>query len=130
MCTIKFKAEKETKNTVMFTEILEGNLNNPVIGNVYFQKEALKSADWTEGKLLELTINVIDEAIAEGATTAAQKYAAQTAKYKEAQEKKKAAKKAPAKKTAPAKAAPAKKAAAKTTGKAKATRTRKAAPKK
>lgn len=127
MCTIKFKAERETKNTVMFTEILEGNLNNPVVGNVYFQKEALKSADWTEGKLMELTFRVIDNDVTDGATTAAEKYAAQTAKYKEAQAKKKAAKKAPAKKVATAKATATKKAAPKAAGKAKATRTRKAA---
>lgn len=126
MCKIKFKAERETKNTIMFTEILEGNMTNPVIGNVYFQKEALKTADWVEGKLIELTINVVDDNTAEGTTTAAEKYAAKTAAYKERQAKKKAP---AAKKAAPAKAAATKKAAPKATkaaGKAKTTRARKA----
>ena len=119
MCKINFKPEKETKNTIMFSEILEGNMTNPVIGNVYFQKESLKTMDWKEGKCISLTIAVTDEAPAEGSTTAAEKAKAATAKFKEARA---------AKKTA-AKKASVKKAAAKTGGKtmaAKAVKTGKA----
>ncbi len=107
MCTIKFTPERETKNAIRFTEILEGNMNNPVMGSVYFQKEALKAKGWVEGKCITLTVDIVDETPAEGSTTAAAKNEENIRKYKEAQAAKKAAKKAPAKK-APAKKAPAK----------------------
>ena len=133
MCTIKFTPERETKNAIRFTEILEGNMNNPVMGSVYFQKEALKAKGWVEGKCITLTVDIVDETPAEGSTTAAAKNEENIRKFKEAQAKKKAAKKAPAKKT-PAKSAPkqeakapartAKKAPARTAKKAPARKTR------
>ena len=68
-------------------------MNNPVMGSVYFQKEALKAKGWVEGKCITLTVDIVDETPAEGSTTAAAKNEENIRKFKEAQAKKKAAKK-------------------------------------
>lgn len=126
MCKVTFAMERETKNTVRFTEVLQGKMTNPVVGTIYIQKDALKAKGWEDGKGITIDIGLAEDVKMEGVTTAAEKNAAATAKYKEAQAKKKAVKKAPAKKAA-TKAAPAKKTPAKAAGKAKTTRTRRAA---
>lgn len=56
MCKIKFVAEKETKNTVRFTEVLEGKLTNPAIGTIYVPKETLKAMGWNDGDDIEIDI--------------------------------------------------------------------------
>ena len=109
MCKINFTMERETKNTVRFTEVLGGKLTSPVIGTIYIQKETLKAMDWKEGMDIALSVGIAEEAHEEGVLTAAAKAQAATAKYKE--EKQKAKK---ARKSAPAKKAPAKKASKKT----------------
>lgn len=133
MCTIKFAPERDTKNAMRFTEVLEGNMTNQIMGSVYFQKDAAKAKGYKEGQYMEVTVRFIDPEPADGATTFAAKNEENIRKYKEAQAKKKAAKKVPAKK-APAKSAPkqeakaptrtAKKAPAKTAKKAPERKTR------
>ena len=101
MCEIKFTMEKETKNTVRFTEVLEGKLTNPAIGTIYIPKETLKTMGWKDGDDISIDIsNAGKPSTTKGHKTAAEK-----------------AKEAPAKKATKA-------------GKTTATKAAKAAPKK
>ena len=54
---VKFVVEKETKNTIRFTEQVEG-LDSPAIGILYVQKHALKEIGYTEGAGLVVTLEV------------------------------------------------------------------------
>lgn len=58
-CKIKLTPEKETRNTVRFTEVLEGKLTNPVIGTLYVPKETLKSMGWADGDDIAVDIEAI-----------------------------------------------------------------------
>lgn len=126
MCTVNLVAEKETKNTIRFTEVLKNDRDVALMGNgtVYLNREVLKTEGFDEDKMVRITIEIVPKETAEGTTTAAAKNEATTAKYKKAQEKKKAAKKAPAKKEAKAPAKKEAKAPAKTTKKAPARKSR------
>lgn len=57
MCKITMTAERTTKNTVRFTEVLEGKLTNPVIGTIYVPKDTLKALSWAEGDDITLEIS-------------------------------------------------------------------------
>ena len=50
-----FQVEKETKNTIRYTEVAEGQ--PPVIGTVYVQKWALKETP----KTIKLTLESVEE---------------------------------------------------------------------
>lgn len=77
MCKVTFTAEKATKNTVRFTEVLEGKLTNPVIGTVYIPKETLKAKGWSDGDDITLDLEIAGKpGQTEGRTTAAAKAAA------------------------------------------------------
>ena len=60
MKTIKFAQEKVTKNTVRFTEVVDG-MDSPAIGTLYVQKHALKEIDYEEGQQLSVTLEVGDD---------------------------------------------------------------------
>lgn len=55
---ITFTKERETKNTIRFTEVLEDELDTPVIGTLYVAKSALKSLGWKDGRDLSMTLSV------------------------------------------------------------------------
>lgn len=76
MCKITLTAEKTTKNTVRFTEVLEGKLTNPVIGTLYVPKETLKAMSWNDGDDLTVDIAVAGKPKNKNRTTAAEKAAA------------------------------------------------------
>ena len=74
MCKITLTSERTTKNTVRFTEVLEGKLTNPVIGTLYVPKETLKAMSWNEGDDITVDIAVAGKPTStEGRTTAAEK---------------------------------------------------------
>lgn len=58
MCKITMTAEKTTKNTVRFTEVLEGKLTNPVIGTVYIPKDTLKAMGWEDGADITMEFSI------------------------------------------------------------------------
>ena len=127
MFTVNVVAEKETKNTIRFTEVLKNKRDVAMLGNgtVYLNREALKAQGFDENSMVKVTIEVVPKETAEGTTTAAAKNEAATEKFKKAQAKKKAAKaapkrtrKAPAKKEAEAPAKQKAKTPAKTAKKA------------
>ena len=60
MCTILLKAEKNTKNKIRFIELADGNLNAPVIESTYVPKSTLKVLGFEDGKLLEISMRVVD----------------------------------------------------------------------
>lgn len=53
---VKFRMEKETKNTIRFTEILENELDAPKVGTIYVPKSTLGSISWADGK--ELIVDI------------------------------------------------------------------------
>jgi len=53
---IKFIKEKETKNTIRFTEVAEGEEN--AVRTIYVPKDTLKTIGWAEGKNLVIELNV------------------------------------------------------------------------
>ena len=99
MCKITLTAEKETKNTVRFTEVLEGKLTNPVIGTLYIPKETLKTMGWEEGDDITIDLATAGKPKAGKRTTAAEKTAA-TREAAKAKSAKVAAKKTTGKTTA------------------------------
>ena len=52
-----FTKEKETKNTIRFTENTEGQ-SETVLGTVYVPKSSLKEIGWSEGKNLVIELSV------------------------------------------------------------------------
>ena len=73
MCKVTMVAEKTTKNTVRFTEVLEGKLTNPVIGTMYVPKDTLKAMAWEEGADITLEISPAGKHDGEKRKTAAEK---------------------------------------------------------
>jgi hypothetical protein len=55
---LTFKQERDTKNTIRFTEVVEDELDAQKIGSIYLSKPALKELGWTRGASLELTVSV------------------------------------------------------------------------
>lgn len=53
---VTMEMEKATKNTIRFTEVLENELDAPVIGTIYVPKTTLKSIGWKEGDKLTVTV--------------------------------------------------------------------------
>ena len=96
MCKITLTQEKVTKNTVRFTEVLEGKLTNPVIGTLYVPKETLKALSWEEGDDIVIDIT----SAGKPATTEKRKTAAEKTAASKAESAKKVAKKTTATKTA------------------------------
>lgn len=47
-----FELEKVTKNTIRFSEKLNGITDTPKIGTIYVPKQTLAAIGWTEGKPL------------------------------------------------------------------------------
>lgn len=54
---VEFEAEKITKNTIRFAEILESELSAPKIGSVYIPKSTLGEIGYKEGDkiIIEVT---------------------------------------------------------------------------
>ena len=54
---VEFEAEKITKNTIRFGEILESELSAPKIGSVYIPKSTLGEIGYKEGDkiIIEVT---------------------------------------------------------------------------
>ena len=53
--TLTFVEERETKNTIRFTEQV-ADLDSPLIGTIYVSKHALKELGWARGNELTMTI--------------------------------------------------------------------------
>jgi len=53
---IKFIKERETKNTIRFAEVPEGE--ETIVGTIYVPKATLKSLGWAEGKNLVIELGV------------------------------------------------------------------------
>lgn len=53
---LMFEKEKETKNTVRFTEVLDEDHTTPVVGTLYVQKSAMKELN--NASLLRVEIEV------------------------------------------------------------------------
>lgn len=56
--SVVFEAEKDTKRTIRFKEIVHGPLDEPVIGTVYIPKSTLKELGYEEGCKLSVDITV------------------------------------------------------------------------
>ena len=54
--TLTFKQERDTKNTIRFTEVVEDELDAQKVGSIYVSKPALKEMGWQHGQSLVLTI--------------------------------------------------------------------------
>ena len=52
-----FVFEKETKNTIRFSEICEEN-ENPSIGTIYIQKSALEKLGYSDDNTIEIEVEV------------------------------------------------------------------------
>lgn len=50
-----FKAEKETKNTIRFTEVAESE-NDKKVGVIYIPKNTLAEIKWVDGKNIVLSL--------------------------------------------------------------------------
>lgn len=55
---LTFTFERETKNTIRFTEKTADMLDTPQVGTLYLQKASLKAMGWQEGKDIKMTLNV------------------------------------------------------------------------
>lgn len=55
---LTFVFERETKNTIRFTEKVEDSLDVPSIGTIYVAKQSLKQMGWKQGQQLSLTLCV------------------------------------------------------------------------
>jgi hypothetical protein len=55
---IIFTMDKETKNTIRFTEVLENEFDEPKVGTLYVQKTTLDELEWEEGMRLSVNIDL------------------------------------------------------------------------
>lgn len=55
---LTFAFERETKNTIRFSEQVADQLDTPQIGTIYVAKAALKGLGWKQGDTLNLTIEL------------------------------------------------------------------------
>lgn len=58
--TVQFVAERDTKNTIRFTEVLTGPLDTPKIGTLYVSKATLKELGYVDGSKLSVLVNVAE----------------------------------------------------------------------
>ena len=58
--TLKFNMTRETKNTIRFDEITSSPDARPVIGPLYVSKTSLGSLNWTNNKVLTVTLGAED----------------------------------------------------------------------
>lgn len=56
--TITFTKEKETKNTVRFTEQVRADTDAPKVGTLYVPKATLNELNWHEGQALVMELGV------------------------------------------------------------------------
>lgn len=56
--TVAFEMEKETKNTIRFTERVPGPLDTPKVGTVYVPKSTLKEIGYEPGKQLLMDLHI------------------------------------------------------------------------
>ena len=56
----QFVAERDTKNTIRFAEVLQGPLDTPKIGTLYVSKGTLKELGYVEGKKLSVEVNIAE----------------------------------------------------------------------
>lgn len=54
--TISMNMDKETKNTIRFTEILKSKDDEAKVGTIYVPKATLEAIGWKDGKALKLTV--------------------------------------------------------------------------
>lgn len=57
---VQFVAERDTKNTIRFAEVLTGPLDTPKIGTLYVSKGTLKELGYVEGKKLSVEVNIAE----------------------------------------------------------------------
>lgn len=55
---LTFAFERETKNTIRFTEQVEDTLDTTQIGTIYVSKHTLKAMGWREGNTLTMTLSI------------------------------------------------------------------------
>lgn len=55
---LTFTFERETKNTIRFTEKVSDMLDTPQVGTLYLQKQSLKAMGWNQGKDITMTLQV------------------------------------------------------------------------
>ncbi len=55
---LTFAFERETKNTIRFTEQVADQLDTPQIGTIYVAKAALKNIGWKQGNTLKANIKL------------------------------------------------------------------------
>lgn len=56
--TVVFELEKETKNTLRFSEISTDILDTPKVGTIYVPKATLKDIGYTQGAQLKMDLYV------------------------------------------------------------------------
>ena len=54
---LTFAFERETKNTIRFSEQVEDQLDTPSIGTIYVAKAALKQMGWKQGQEIVLSVS-------------------------------------------------------------------------
>mgnify|MGYP003411044826 CR=1 FL=1 len=57
MVKLEFEFERETKNTIRFAEVSD----EPVIGTLYIQKDAIDGIGWNEGESLFVEISSVQD---------------------------------------------------------------------
>jgi hypothetical protein len=55
---VEFEQEKETKGAWRFSEVVEGDLDEPLIRTLYVRKATLKQLGWEQGARLWVTLSV------------------------------------------------------------------------
>ncbi len=55
---LTFAFERETKNTIRFSEQVADQLDTPQIGTIYVAKAALKTMGWKQGNTLTMSIEL------------------------------------------------------------------------
>ena len=56
--TVVFEMEKETKNTIRFSEAVAGPLDTPKVGTVYVPKSTLKEIGYETGRKLHMDLYI------------------------------------------------------------------------
>lgn len=56
--SLKFAIDRETKNTIRFNEVVDGDLDVAKVGSIYVSKPTLKELGWSRDKPLVVTISI------------------------------------------------------------------------